>query len=186
MDSMPAKLRKFTTSFGKAGNWPQRMKNLYLDIDGVLLTRNLQIPEDAELFIQYCVQNFTCYWLTTHCKGDSRTACAYVAKFYPAHCQDMFRIIRPTEWDTLKTEAIDFHSDFYWIDDFPMEAEKAYLQTNACLDRLLVANLTNERELNRITDILQRSCKPNTQSIVWPLSGSYQTNFIFHSDYMNA
>jgi hypothetical protein len=32
--------------------------------------------------------------------------------------------VRPTNWDALKTEAIDFESDFYWLDDNPLQVER--------------------------------------------------------------
>ncbi len=145
---------------------PYTMKNLYIDIDGVLLIRNLQVPEDAELFIDYCVTNFNCYWLTTHCKEEAKTAWTYVSQFYPATSLPIFQQIQATQWDTLKTEAIDFTTDFYWIDDFLMEAENAHLQQKTCLNKLLAANLKNERELNRILGILRSAGKPSQPVVV--------------------
>lgn len=40
----------------------------------------------------------------------------------------MLKKIKPTNWDTLKTEAIDFESNYFWIDDNPMEAEQKILK----------------------------------------------------------
>jgi len=36
--------------------------------------------------------------------------------------------IQPTNWDTLKTEAIDFTNDFRWFDDNIKEAEMVVLK----------------------------------------------------------
>lgn len=43
--------------------------------------------------------------------------------------------IKPTRWKTFKTEAIDFKSDFYWIEDQLMAHEKEILEKNNVLDR---------------------------------------------------
>ena len=45
---------------------------LYLDIDGVLLhPKEDKAAEHAAELIEYITSEFDCYWLTTHCKGDS-------------------------------------------------------------------------------------------------------------------
>ncbi len=38
---------------------------LYLDIDGVLLTRNGSLANHAREFLEWAIENFECYWLTT-------------------------------------------------------------------------------------------------------------------------
>lgn len=97
---------------------------LYLDIDGVLFTKKgKQIPDKIEDFIDYILENFDCYWLTTHCKGDSETALKYLSEYYPSHLLKNLQQVKPTSWDTLKTEAIDFESEFFWLDDEPLQAE---------------------------------------------------------------
>lgn len=52
-------------------------KLLYLDVDGVLLGH--PAPDDirvclathAREFLEFALEHFTCYWLTSHCRGDS-------------------------------------------------------------------------------------------------------------------
>ena len=47
-------------------------RKLYIDIDGVLITtKNPVAPSGIDRFIQFITSNFDCYWLTTHCKGES-------------------------------------------------------------------------------------------------------------------
>jgi hypothetical protein len=94
------------------------MKNLYLDIDGVLLTtKHTQAAPGVDEFVEFITQHFTCYWLTTHCKGDSAPALRYLSRFLkPATLEKLRQAVRPTNWDTLKTEAIDLASDFFgWM-----------------------------------------------------------------------
>jgi len=128
------------------------MKNLYLDIDGVLLTaKHTQAAPGVDEFVAFITQHFACYWLTTHCKGDSAPALRYLSGFLkPATLEKLRQAVRPTNWDTLKTEAIDLANDFYWLDDSPFQAEIAYLQAGGMTDRLLIVSLSNADELLRL------------------------------------
>ena len=57
---------------------------LYLDIDGVLLhTKEDKAAEHAAELIEYITSEFDCYWLTTHCKGDSGPAVQYLSEYFP-------------------------------------------------------------------------------------------------------
>jgi hypothetical protein len=106
-------------------------------------------------FITHITQNFTCYWLTTHCKGDSAPALRHLSRFLkPATLEKLRQAVRLTNWDTLKTEAIDLASDFYWLDDNPFQAEIAYLQARGVSDKLLVVNLSNANELLQLQQLL--------------------------------
>lgn len=102
---------------------------LYLDIDGVLLTtKNTKRKDFSKPYIKFITEKFDCYWLTTHCKGDASSTIKYLSNYFPLVYLNMLRKIKPTNWDTLKTEAIDFESIYVWIDDMPMEAEQKVLQ----------------------------------------------------------
>jgi len=125
------------------------MIKLYLDIDGVLLTvKHTQAAPGVEAFVDFVTANFECYWLTTHCKGDSAPALQYLARFLPAPTLTKLKhTVRPTNWDTLKTEAIVINTDFYWLDDQPFQAEIACLRAAGAENRLLVVNLNRADEL---------------------------------------
>ena len=118
---------------------------LYIDIDGVLLkNREDKAVEGISSFIRFIVSNFDCYWLTTHCKGDAQTAMEYLSEYLTYEDLKLLQKVKATDWNTLKTEAIDFTSDFYWIDDYAMNAEKEILQMKCKLDSLiLVENDSN-------------------------------------------
>ncbi|RZK25055.1 MAG: hypothetical protein EOO63_16565, partial [Hymenobacter sp.] len=118
------------------------MTKLYLDIDGVLLTAKHTRPApDVEAFVAFVTQHFECYWLTTHCKGDSATALRYLAAHLPLSTLAHLGVVQPTSWDALKTEAIDLSTDFYWLEDQPFQAEIACLKAAGVADRLLVVDL---------------------------------------------
>lgn len=125
------------------------MKKLYLDIDGVLLTnKNTKAAPYGVEFIDSVASKYDCFWLTTHCKdGDTRMVLDKLSKYYSTDTMKKLQTIKPTKWDTLKTEAIDFGSDFYWIDDYVFEAEKKILKQRNCIDKLFLVDLNKEKEL---------------------------------------
>ena len=59
-------------------------------------------------------------------------------------------MIKPTVWSTLKTEAIDFNSDFLWLDDYVLEAEKKVFGEKGCVNNLIIVNLDNTKGLQEI------------------------------------
>ena len=127
------------------------MTKLYLDIDGVLLTKRLTKPADnVAQFIEYLTENFECFWLTTHCKGTERTALQYLKQFLEARVMEQLESVKPTMWTTMKTEALDLTSDFYWLDDNPFQMEIEFLRLHEKLDRLILVDLNNKDELLKI------------------------------------
>lgn len=120
-----------------------------MDVDGVLLTnKHTQIPFYGDAFIDAITSKYDCFWLTTHCKdGDTQMVLDRLSKYYSTDTMKKLQTIKPTKWDTLKTEAIDFGSDFYWIDDYVFEAEKEILKQRNCIDKLLLVDLNKEKEL---------------------------------------
>ena len=128
------------------------MIKLYLDIDGVLLTaKHTRAAEGVDEFVDFVTTHFECYWLTTHCKGESRTALKYLVQFMQSETiKKLEDAVRPTNWDALKTEAIDFESDFYWLDDSPLPVERRILEDNGVGDRLVLIDLERPSELANI------------------------------------
>ena len=130
-------------------------KIIYLDIDGVFLTtKNTKAADYSNELIRFLVNHFDCFWLTTHCKRGINSTNQYLSSFFDHKTLELFKLVKETNWETLKTEAIDFHSDFYWLDDYPFEAEKKMLDLNGCLPRLITVNLTNHNELKNLMELL--------------------------------
>ncbi len=128
---------------------------LYLDIDGVLLTyKNIQAAEGVADFVSYITAHFDCYWLTTHCKGDASTAIDYLSEYLPQETMEKLKNVKPTTWDTLKTEGIDFDSDFIWVDDYVMNAEKSVLKERGKEESLIMVDLGKEDALLEIVSII--------------------------------
>ena len=51
--------------------------NIYIDIDGVLLTKKQELPNDSLEFIDFITKNYDCFWLTTHCRTGENKALHY-------------------------------------------------------------------------------------------------------------
>lgn len=70
---------------------------LYLDIDGVLLDYNTD----------------------TYAKGDAAPAIEYLSGYFTQEIIEKLKKIKPTYREDLKTEGINFDSNFIWLDDYP-------------------------------------------------------------------
>lgn len=126
--------------------------NIYLDIDGVILANEQQPANYAKEFIKYLTDNHTIYWLTTHCKGDAEYTLNHIHRFFDVETVNLLRKIKPTNWNTWKTEAIDFAKPFMWFDDQVFDFEKKELEKHKSLDSWVVVNLSNNE--NQLMDII--------------------------------
>jgi len=130
---------------------------LFIDIDGVLLGK--KTPDDHKIclaggardFLVYALWHFDCYWLTSHAnRGDAGPALAALRPFSDKTFMEMAKIVKPVTWKTLKTEAIDLKSDFYWLDDQLLQMEREILEKAGRLDRWIrVDTRANHSDLIR-------------------------------------
>jgi hypothetical protein len=128
--------------------------NIYLDINGTLLTKDLVPAKHLHRFIRNAVENHTVFWLTGHCKGNATEAFSYISQFVPSETREYFAKILPTRWKVLKIEAIDFTTDFLWFDDYILFYEKSELKKRKKLPSLVNVNLDTDPEiLGRYLDI---------------------------------
>ena len=112
----------------------------YLDIDGVLVIHNQKTPHSDE-FIKFLVENFDCYWLTTNVKGDIDFVFNRLKDIFGSETMKYIKKIKPTNWQTLKTEAINLDEDFWWFDDFVLQKERAILEEKNKSNRLILIKL---------------------------------------------
>ena len=99
--------------------------NIYIDVDGVLLTRSGELAVGANELLLLLLSNksYTCHWLTTRCKGDSSPVMNVLQPLLESNVATLINQIQPTDWTTTKTEAIDFDAPFLWLDDSPLVYE---------------------------------------------------------------
>ncbi len=115
--------------------------NIYLDIDGVLIKKDNSSADNVVEFLKYVTDNHDVYWLTTHCRGGENNTLSHLKGKLPDKAFEYLEKIKPTDWQTLKTEAIDFTRDFLWLDDYVIEVEKNILLENNFLCKLQLINL---------------------------------------------
>lgn len=120
--------------------------NIYLDIDGVLLTKSGNQAKFVKEFLEYVLKNHQVYWLTTHCKGDAVFTIRFMERFFDEKTIELMKNILSTNWNTLKTEAIDFSKPFLWFDDHVLEVEKEILKKNNCFNSWVQIDLEKEPE----------------------------------------
>ncbi len=132
------------------------MTKLYLDIDGVLIDRVGKPAEGLVEFLAFVTERFECYWLTTHCDGDSDQVFLYLVGRVPAEALPYIEKIQPTRFGALKTEGIDFAEPFYWLDDTVFESEQAVLRAHGAEQSFLHTDINRDPgALRRQLDFLQ-------------------------------
>jgi len=117
---------------------------IYLDIDGVLLTNMGEQAEHVGKFLEIATTNHDVYWLTTHCKGNIESTLYQISGSFDPDILPLLEKIKPTNWITLKTEAIDFNSEFIWLDDYPLQVEIDILKKHNKFSSLLLVDLKNK------------------------------------------
>ena len=60
--------------------------NIYLDIDGVIMANDREPARHVTEFLEFVVNKYPVYWLTTHCKGDAGTGHQGLAFFFIGMC----------------------------------------------------------------------------------------------------
>lgn len=123
---------------------------VYIDIDGVLLTKTLGVPKYGKELIHFLTNTYDCYWLTTHCRGGENKAIQYLSMYYDQDTIEQLKCVKMTDWMDKKTEGIDFSSRFIWLEDYPFESEKKDLDMKGCLSSLVLVDLKNDNELKTI------------------------------------
>jgi hypothetical protein len=134
---------------------------IYLDIDGTMIHEDRwDLPNPAatglEEFI-VALRPYDTYWLTTHCTtGDPEKAQRIMKNVLPESLHADIDRIKGTVWSDMKTEALDWESDFIWFDNDIFDAEWKALEK--CNDNQSVVQVdlrTNPKQLIEITrDIL--------------------------------
>ncbi len=132
--------------------------NIYLDIDGTMIHEdhwdmiNLAAEGLPEFII--ALRPHTTYWLTTHCRdGNPERAREIMKRYLPTELHTDIDRIKPTVWDTMKTEGIDWSQDFIWFDNDITTFERKKIEQGNEGQLLIEINLkTNPKQLIEITN----------------------------------
>jgi len=125
--------------------------NIYLDIDGTLihedLTERYGLPAAGLNEFIIALRPHTLYWLTTHCRdGNPDRAREIVKRHLPEELHADIDRIKPTVWDTLKTEGIDWSEDFIWFDNDIFAEEWARIEQGSENQLAIEVNLRENPE----------------------------------------
>ena len=122
--------------------------NIYLDINGTLLDyRGFKPASYLKEFLSNAVNNHKVYWLSNRCRGDVNEANSYIMTYLDDTYLPLIQKIKPTNWISKKTSAIDLNSDFLWFDDNLVPSDKAVLEENNLLHRFVLVNLINNTDI---------------------------------------
>jgi len=130
---------------------------IYLDIDGTMIHEDLtenygKVAAGLEDFI-IALRPYDTHWLTTHCTtGDPANAVRIMKAVLPESLHSDIDRIKGTVWTDMKTEALDWESDFIWFDNDIFAAEWKALEQ--CKDNQSVVQVdlrTNPEQLIEIT-----------------------------------
>ncbi len=130
-------------------------KILYIDLNGVLLA-NDGLARHAHELLEYCLADYDCYWLTDWCKeGDTAPVINELRHYAKPPFVELAKKIKPTTWNSFKTEALDFSKNFYWLDDSPIMHEQNVLREHNMFDRWIKVDIKHDPDdLKRVLELL--------------------------------
>lgn len=112
--------------------------NIYLNVNGVLLTSQGKLAPYAGEFLSLIVKRWPnkAYWLTLQSRGGRFGSRELLKPSLDPQIYERLSVISPGDWQDNKTDAIDFTRPFLWYDDFVTAEENQILRrydAQACL-----------------------------------------------------
>lgn len=145
-------------------------RNIYLGIDGVILTKGVVPALHLDLFLEYILDNFSVFWLSTRCRGNSEITVKYLSQFLMPLTISLIGRIKPTDFYLDKTEAIDFNKDFLWLDVDLFDSEKKILKEHFRYDCWIELDLIkNPQQLLKLVNsefFIKRALNFENQKII--------------------
>lgn len=131
---------------------------IYLDIDGTLIHEAIhRAGEPADGLVEFikALRPYNVYWLTTHCmEGDPVHAQKIMKSVLPEELHVDIDRIKPTKWNVLKTEAIDFEGEFMWLDNDVLAIERDILKMKALGDKQWLIDVNLEENPEQLSEII--------------------------------
>lgn len=131
-----------------------RRPRLYIDVDGVLFgfyDGYFQLRPNAIGFLLFCVQNFTCYWLTAW------SELALNELLRRTYGGNIIGQISYCMWTTNKAPAIDMTGghQWWWVEDDLTFADASYLDRLGQLNRHIYVDPQGADNLYAVIKTLQ-------------------------------
>ncbi len=131
--------------------------NVYLDSDGVLVANEKSAAHYADEFLQAVLVAYpdSTYWLTTHnWRGENGTK-EVLAPHLKPETVPLLDKIKPSVWNEMKTDGINFSEKFIWLDDDLWEDELKVLEQHNATDNFILIDLKkNPDQLKDVADII--------------------------------
>jgi hypothetical protein len=131
---------------------------IYLDVDGTLIHEDLSERHGqaaaglAEFIIS--LRPFDIYWLSTRCTdGNPTNPREAVKAVLPTSLHADIDRIKPTVWQDLKTNGIDFNSDFIWFDNEIYSGE--WKKLKQCTDNQIVTEVDLRNNPQHLLEIVR-------------------------------
>ena len=120
--------------------------DIYLDIDGVLITKDLKAANYAEEFVRYVVENYpdSTYWLTTRCGEDTSKVLWYFEPIFSKETIEVMKAIKPISLLAEKSAYINFSRPFRWFDDCLFLKDRQKLMQHVVIDNLIQVDLAKD------------------------------------------
>lgn len=130
--------------------------NIYLDIDGTMIHEDLIESRAADGLSDFIIslRPHQTYWLTTHCRdGNPERPREIMKRFVPPELHADIDRIKPTVWDMMKTEGIDWSEDFIWFDNDISAFEWEQIEQGRDNQQVIEINLkANPKQLIEVTE----------------------------------
>lgn len=137
--------------------------NIYLDIDGVLLVSENHAANYANEFLQAILEKYpdSTYWLTTHGRNGENRAKEVLAPYLKPETVELLDKIKPSKWNDLKTDAINFDDDFLWFDDDLWPDELKVLEKHEAAEQFILVKLGEDPDmLKKLTEVIKSNAQP--------------------------
>lgn len=132
--------------------------NVYLEINGVLLSSETRVANYADEFLQAILEKYpnSTYWLTLHnWNGENRTKEVLTPHLTPETVKLLDKI-KPTKWNDVKTEAINFDEDFLWFDSHLWPDELKALEEHEAAEQFILVKLGEDPDmLKKLTEVIK-------------------------------
>lgn len=119
-------------------------QNIYLGIDGVILTKGVVPAPHLDMFLKYILMRYSVYWISSRCDGSNEETVRYLSQFLLPDTIALIKQIKPTSFDLDKTEAIDFSKKFFLLDGPLFTSEKNTLKKLGNFDSWIELDLISK------------------------------------------